>query len=338
MTKAAEIQLTEYPEGLPTEATFKHVERDLPAPKDGEITVRNHYMSVDPYMRGRMRNVKSYVPPFQLGEAMTGGAVGEVTASAHPDYKVGDHVMSMRGWRTAFTAPVAEMTPEGLRKIDTAQIPIQAYLGVAGMPGLTAYAGLYDVAKFKAGDTVLVSGAAGAVGSVVCQLAKAEGAYVVGIAGTDSKADWLKSRGVDAVVNYKTSKNLTKSLMEAAPQGIDVYFENVGGDILEAAINVMNPFGRMAVCGMIANYNDKTPRPGPSNLIQIVGKSLKIQGFIVSQHAHLAPEYIAKLGPLMSTGKLVSQETTLEGIENAPAAFLRLFDGNKQGKMLVKLS
>lgn len=338
MTKSTDIQLAEYPEGLPTERTFKFVESDVPAPKDGEITVRNHYMSVDPYMRGRMRNVKSYVPPFQIGEAMTGGAVGEVTESAHPDYEVGDHVLSMRGWRTAFTAPVEQMIPEGLRKIDTSIIPIQAYLGVAGMPGLTAYAGLYDVAKFKAGDTVLVSGAAGAVGSTVCQLAKAEGSYVVGIAGSDSKAEWLKSRGVDAVVNYKTSKNLTKSLMEAAPQGIDVYFENVGGDILEAAINVMNPFGRMAVCGMIANYNDKTPKPGPKNLIQIVGKSLKIQGFIVSQHAHLAPEYIGKLGALMSSGKLVSQETILDGIENAPAAFLRLFDGNKQGKMLVKLA
>ena len=338
MTKTTEIQLAEYPEGLPTAATFNFEQRDLAAPQDGEITVRNHYMSVDPYMRGRMKNIKSYVPPFQLGEAMTGGAVGEVTASAHPDYKVGDHVMSMRGWRTAFTASVAQMEPEGLRKIDTAQIPIQAYLGVAGMPGLTAYAGLYDVAKFKAGDTVLVSGAAGAVGSTVCQLAKADGAFVVGIAGSDSKAEWLKSRGVDAVVNYKTSKNLTKSLINAAPQGIDVYFENVGGDVLEAAINVMNPFGRMAVCGMISNYNDTTPQPGPKNLIQIVGKSLKIQGFIVSQHAHLASEYITKLGELMPSGKLVSQETILEGIENAPAAFLRLFDGNKQGKMLVKLT
>jgi len=338
MTNATEIQLTEYPEGLPTKDTFKFVEYDVSVPKDGEITVRNHYMSVDPYMRGRMRDVKSYVPPFQIGQVMTGGAVGEVTASAHPDYKVGDHVMSMRGWRTAFTASVDAMIPEGLRKIDTSLIPIQAYLGVAGMPGLTAYAGLYDVAKFKAGDTVLVSGAAGAVGSTVCQLAKAEGAYVVGIAGTDSKANWLKSRGVDAVVNYKTSKNLTKSLLNAAPQGIDVYFENVGGAILEAAINVMNPFGRMAVCGMIANYNDKAPKPGPNNLIQIVGKSLKIQGFIVSQHAHLVPEYIVKLSELMSSGKLVSQETILDGIETAPAAFLRLFDGNKQGKILVKLT
>ncbi len=336
--KAQEIHLTEYPQGLPTQDSFKVVETDVPAPKDGEITVVNSYMSVDPYMRGRMRDVKSYVPPFQLGEVMTGGAVGEVTASAHPDYKIGDHVTSMRGWRTAFTASVAEMIPEGLRKIDISMIPIQAYLGVAGMPRLTAYAGLYDIAKFKAGDTVLVSGAAGAVGSVVCQLAKAEGAYVVGIAGSDSKADWLKSRGVDAVVNYKTTKNLTKSLIKAAPKGIDVYFENVGGAVLEAAINVMNPFGRIAVCGMIANYNDTTPQPGPNNLMQIIGKSLKIQGFIVSQHAHLVPDYIAKLGPLMATGKLVPQETILDGIETAPEAFLRLFSGDKQGKMLVKLA
>lgn len=336
--KSTEVHLAHYPKGLPDMDTFTFVQVDVPEPKDGEVTVKNHFMSVDPYMRGRMTGIKSYADPYKTGEVMTGGAVGEIIASAHPDYSVGDMVLSLRGWREIFTASVADMIPETFRKIDTRLIPAQSHLGVAGMPGLTAYAGLYDVAKFKAGDTVLVSGAAGAVGSIVCQLAKADGAYVVGIAGSDSKCDWLKSRGVDATVNYKTAQNMTAALRDAAPSGIDVYFENVGGDILEAALNVMNPFGRIAVCGMIAAYNDAEPQPGPKNLIQIVGKSLKIQGFIVSQHIHVMPDFMAKLGPAMQSGQIVSQETIIEGISNAPAAFLRLFSGDKQGKMLVKLA
>lgn len=337
MLTSKEVHLAQIPVGMPDMTTFKFVDAEVPAPQDGEVTVRNHFMSVDPYMRGRMTGVKSYADPYVVGEVMTGGAVGEVVASEHPDFKQGDMVLSLRGWREAFTASVEEMKLEGFRKIDTAMIPAQSYLGIAGMPGLTAYAGLYDVANFKAGDTVLVSGAAGAVGSIVCQLAKADGAYVVGIAGSDSKCEWLKSRGVDATVNYKTAKNMTKALQEAAPNGIDVYFENVGGDILEAALNVMNPFGRIAVCGMIAAYNDAEPQPGPKNLIQIVGKSLKIQGFIVIQHAHLLPDFIAKLGPLMMSGQIKAEETIMDGIDNAPEAFLKLFSGDKQGKMLVKL-
>ncbi len=336
--KSTEVHLVDYPKGLPTAETFAFITKDVPAPKAGEVTIKNHFMSVDPYMRGRMTGIESYAAPYQKGEVMTGGAVGEITASAHPDYKVGDMVVSLRGWREAFTAPVADMIPETFRKIDTAMIPAQSYLGIAGMPGLTAYAGLYDVAKFKKGDTVLVSGAAGAVGSIVCQLAKLDGAYVVGIAGSDSKCEWLKSRGIDAAVNYKTEKNLTQALKKAAPQGFDVYFENVGGDMLEAALNVMNPFGRIAVCGMISAYNDEVPQPGPTNLVQIVAKSLKIQGFIVGQHLHVMPDFIAKLAPAMMSGQITAQETIVEGIENAPAAFLRLFSGDKQGKMLVKLS
>ena len=336
---AKQICLTEFPQGLPTAQTFNIASVDVPAPKDGEVRVRNLYMSVDPYMRGRMTGVRSYADPYELGKPMTGGAVGEIMDSAHQDFKAGDHVLTMRGWREGFTADVAQLRKtEMIVKVDTNMIPAPAYLGVAGMPGLTAYAGLYDVAKFTANDTVLVSGAAGAVGSTVCQLAKAEGAYVVGIAGSDSKCDWLKSRGVDAAINYKTCGNLTKALQQAAPQGYDVYFENVGGNTLEAALNVMNQFGRIAVCGMIANYNDKTPQPGPKNLVQIIGKSLKIQGFIVTDHAHLQGDYIAKLGPLMAAGKLKQMETVVDGIDQAPSAFLRLFSGDKQGKMLVKLT
>lgn len=341
MISSKNMCLASIPKGLPRPDNFTMTETEVAAPTDGQVTVRNMWMSVDPYMRGRMTGVKSYADPYQIGEPMTGGAVGEVIASAHPDFAVGDHVMSMMGWREAFTASVDELVPTGFRKVDTRQIPPQAYLGVAGMPGLTAYAGLYDVAKYQPGETVLVSGAAGAVGSTVCQLVKADGGKVIALAGSDEKCKWLESRGVDSAINYKTAPkthgSLTKAIQKAAPEGINVYFENVGGDMLEAALNTMAPFGRIAACGMIAQYNDATPQPGPSNLTMIIGKSLKIQGFIVIQHAHCLPDYIAKLGPLMASGKLVQQETVVEGIEASIPAFLRLFDGNKQGKMLVKL-
>lgn len=336
--KSTNVCLAEIPKGLPTQKTFAFETVDVPDPKDGEVTVKNLYMSVDPYMRGRMTGIKTYADPFKVGEVMGGGAVGEVVASEHPDFKTGDHVMSMRGWRTAYTASVDAMKPEGFRKIDTSMIPPQAYLGIAGMPGLTAYAGLYDVAKFQPGETVLVSGAAGAVGSVVCQLAKADGGKVIALAGSDEKCEWLESRGIDSAINYKKNENLTKSILKAAPDGVDVYYENVGGDMLEAALNTLKQHGRIAACGMIAYYNDAEPQPGPTNMTMIVGKSLKIQGFIVTNHAHLVTDYIAKLGPLLASGKVVAQETIVDGIENSPEAFLRLFDGNKQGKMLVKLA
>lgn len=253
----------------------------------GEITVRNSWMSVDPYMRGRMTGIKTYADPFILGEVMTGGAVGEITHSGHPEFSVGDQVVHMNGWREAFTDNVDAMKAMGLRRIDTSIIPAQAYLGIAGMPGLTTYAGLYKVGEFKSGNTVLVSGAAGAVGSVVCQLAKADGGTVIGLAGSDEKCAWLESHGVDSALNYKNTDNLSKSITKAAPSGIDVYFENVGGATLEAAIDNMNMFGRIAACGMISQYNNEAPEPGPSNLIKIVGKSLQIQGFIVTNYQHL---------------------------------------------------
>ncbi len=332
------ICLTEYPQGLPTNDTFQMTTTDVEPAGAGEITVKNHWMSVDPYMRGRMTGIKTYVEPFQIGQALEGGAVGEVTHSGHKDYNVGDWVMTMLGWRSLFTAKVDDLQKMMLQKIDPAMLPPQAFLGVAGMPGLTAYAGLYKVAEFKSGETVLVSGAAGAVGSTVCQLAKADGAKVIGIAGSDDKCKWLESHGCDSAINYKTTENMTKAIRKAAPGGIDVYFENVGGAMLEAALNNMKIFGRMAVCGMISAYNDEAPVPGPSNLVQIVGKSLKVQGFIVSNYSQFALEYFAKLGPLMASGKLVQQETVLEGLDKAPEAFLRLFSGDKQGKMLVKIA
>ncbi|PHR60399.1 MAG: NADP-dependent oxidoreductase [Robiginitomaculum sp.] len=330
--------LKQYPKGTPTSDDFLMTTTEIKPAGKGEITVQNHWMSVDPYMRGRMTGIKTYIAPFELGQPMEGGAVGQITHSGHPDYKVGDWIMTMLGWRETFTAPVDTLKKSMLQKLDVNMIPAQAFLGVAGMPGLTAYAGLYKVGEYKSGETVLVSGAAGAVGSTVCQLAKADGATVIGLAGSDEKCKWLESHGVDHAINYKTAGNLTKAIKKAAPQGIDVYFENVGGDMLEAALNNMNMFGRIAACGMISQYNNEAPTPGPNNLVMIIGKSLKLQGFIVSNHQDCAPEYFSKLGPLMASGKLVQQETILEGIENAGEAFMRLFDGNKQGKMLVKLT
>ena len=330
--------LKQYPKGMPTSGDFQMTTTDVQPAGSGEITVRNHWMSVDPYMRGRMTGIKTYIDPFALGQPMEGGAVGEIIQSGHPEFKNGDWVVTMLGWREVFTAPVEELKKMLLQKIDPGLIPPQAFLGLAGMPGLTAYAGLYKVAGFKPGETVLVSGAAGAVGSTVCQLAKADGATVVGLAGSDEKCKWLESRGVDVAINYKTCGNMTKALQKAAPGGFDVYFENVGGEMLEAALNTMKMFGRIAACGMISQYNNDTPVAGPNNLVMIVGKSLKIQGFIVSNYQKYALEYFAKLGPLMAEGKLVQHETVLDGIENAGEAFLRLFSGDKQGKMLVKLT
>ncbi|NNC37175.1 MAG: NADP-dependent oxidoreductase [Acidimicrobiales bacterium] len=332
------VNLKSIPDGMPTLDNFEIVNVDVVPAKDGEITVRNHWMSVDPYMRGRMTGIKSYADPFVVGEVMTGGAVGEIIHSGHPDFAVGDQVVHMNGWREVFTDNVDTMKAMGLRKIDTRMIPAQAYLGIAGMPGLTAYAGLYKVGEFEPGNTVLVSGAAGAVGSVVCQLAKADGGKVIGLAGSDDKCKWLESHGVDSAINYKTTENLSKSIAKAAPNGIDVYFENVGGAALEAAINNMAMFGRIAACGMISQYNNAAPEPGPSNLVNIVAKSLKIQGFIVTNYQNYAAEYVTKLGQLMAAGKIKSEETIEDGIDNAGTAFLRLFSGDKQGKMLVKLT
>jgi len=289
-----------------------------------------------------MSGVKTYIDPFQIGEPMEGGAVGEIIHSGDSNYKAGEFVMTMLGWREVFTASVDELKKTMLQKVDPNLLPLQAYLGVGGMPGLTAYAGLYKVADLQPGETVLVSGAAGAVGSTVCQLAKADGAKVIGLAGTDEKCKWLESHGADVAINYKTCGNITTALQKAlktvGSRGFDVYFENVGGAMLEGALNTMNMFGRIAACGMISQYNNAKPVPGPDNLVMIVGKSLKIQGFIVSNYSKYALEYFAKLGPLMASGKLVQQETVEHGIENAGTAFLRLFSGDKQGKMLVKLA
>ncbi|HEX5378079.1 MAG TPA: NADP-dependent oxidoreductase [Phenylobacterium sp.] len=334
MTTSREIRLKSRPVGLPTATNFELASVDLPAPGPGEVQVRNTWMTVDPYMRGRMNDVKSYVPPFQLGEVLQGGAVGEVIASNDPSLKVGDLVQSNNGWREAFNSPAA-----GVQKLDLHGLPPEAFLGVAGMPGLTAYAGLLRVAALKPGDVVFVSGAAGAVGSLVCQIAKLKGHKVIGSAGGADKVKFLKEElGVDVAIDYKAEKDLTAALLAAAPEGIDVYFDNVGGEHLEAALNAAKPFARFAICGMISMYNATAPVPGPSNMALIIGKQIRVEGFIVSTHWDLMPAFLKDLAEWRAAGKLHWKQTVREGIEKAPGAFIGLFSGENFGKMLVKLA
>ncbi|MES2342530.1 MAG: NADP-dependent oxidoreductase [Pseudomonadota bacterium] len=334
MTTSREIRLKSRPVGLPTAANFDLVTVDLPAPGPGEVQVRNTWMTVDPYMRGRMNDVKSYTPPFALGEVLQGGAVGEVIASNDPSLKVGDLVQSGNGWREAFNAPASTV-----QKLETHGLPPEAFLGVAGMPGLTAYVGLLKIAALKPGDVVFVSGAAGAVGSVVCQIAKLKGHKVIASAGGPEKVKFLKDElGVDVAIDYKATPDLTAALMAAAPEGIDVYFENVGGEHLEAALNAAAPFARFAICGMISQYNATAPVPGPRNMALIIGKNLRLEGFIVSNHWDMMPAFIKDLAEWSAAGKLKWKQTVKEGIEKAPEAFLGLFSGENFGKMLVKLS
>jgi hypothetical protein len=285
-------------------------------------------------MRGRMTERKSYVPPFQLGETLTGGAVGQVVESNGNDkFAVGDYVSNFNGWREWFASG-----GEGLEKIDPNLAPIQAYLGTFGMPGLTAYAGLLRIGELKDGERVFVSAASGAVGSIVCQIAKNKGCYVVGSAGSDEKCQWLKDvAGVDETINYKTCGDLTKAVAKAFPEGIDVYFENVGGEHLEAALANMRLFGRIAVCGLIDQYNATEMPPGPKNFVQVLPMNLTIRGFIVSNHADMLGDFLRDMSGWAKEGKLKWHETIVEGIEKAPEAFIGLFKGANFGKMLVKI-
>jgi NADPH-dependent curcumin reductase CurA len=335
---STEWALARRPVGLPQEADFEKKTVEIAEPGPGEIQVQNSWMSVDPYMRGRMYDRESYVPPFQIGETMTGGAVGRVTASNNPDFQVGDLVQSMNGWRTAWVGdPASAMA---IKLPGDTGLPDSAFLGVAGMPGLTAYAGILRVAELKEGDTVFVSGAAGAVGSTVVQIAKIKNCTVIGSAGGPDKCAFVKSLGADHVIDYKEAKGfdgLVAALKEAAPKGIDVYFDNVGGDHLAAAIEVARPMARFAECGMIAQYNETGTPVGPHNIIQVVGKQLKIQGFIVSTHADMQPAFLADMAKWIPAGQMKFQETVMEGIDKAPDAFIGLFSGANTGKMLVKL-
>ncbi|GAB3350992.1 NADP-dependent oxidoreductase [Amycolatopsis echigonensis] len=331
---ATEIRLASRPHGVPTMDNFDIVETAVPKPGPGEILVRNVVMSVDPAMRGRMNDVKSYSPPFVVGEAMQGGAVGEVIESTVDDFAVGDHVLHQAGWRTH-----AVLDAKRAVKVDDSVAPLSTYLGVLGMPGLTAYAGLLVSAEFKPGDTVFVSGAAGAVGSLVGQLARLKGAKrVIGSAGSAEKVRHLiEDLGFDAAFNYKDGP-VAEQLAAAAPEGIDVYFDNVGGEHLEAAIASMNLHGRIAICGMISQYNATEPTPAPRNLVQLIAKRITMRGLLVLDHWHLMQEFVAEVAPLVASGEIKYSETFVDGIRNAPEAFLGLLSGANTGKMLVRLS
>ncbi len=329
--KAHEIRLKSRPVGMPKAENFELAEVTLSEPKDGEVLVHNMWMSVDPYMRGRMYDRPSYVPPFQIGEALQGGAIGRVVKSNDTRFKSGDLVESMLGWRDAFVGPAAPLT-----KLPATNAPPQAYLGVLGMPGMTAYTSFHRIGDPKPGDTVFVSGAAGAVGSAVCQIAKIRGCTVVASAGSDEKLAWLKSLGVDQTVNYKKG-NLLESVRAAAPNGIDIYFDNVGGEHLEVALEVARPFARFVECGMISIYNDEAPAPGPRNMAYVVGKRIKMQGFIVIDFMDMREQFFKEMTEWVLGGRIKSEETVENGIANAPKAFLNLFTGANTGKMLVKL-
>jgi NADPH-dependent curcumin reductase CurA len=326
-----EIRLASRPSGPPTPENFQLAEVEVPDPVDGQAVVRNLFVSVDPYMRGRMNDVKSYVPPFALGVALQGGAVGQVVSSRAPGFAEGDLVLSMYGWREAYVASGRELT-----KLDPSVTPWSAYLGILGVTGMTAWVGL-NLVDTKAGDKVFVSAAAGGTGSVAGQLAKLRGCWVVGSAGSDEKVETIKRDfGFDEAFNYRGGK-VTEKLKAAAPQGIDVYFDNVGGDHLEAALAALRPFGRIIACGAISQYNDATPAPGPSNLSLVIGKRLTMRGFIVTDSQAERPRFLAEIMPHVASGKLEVRETVVTGVENAPRAFLDLLAGKNVGKMIVKV-
>jgi NADPH-dependent curcumin reductase CurA len=329
--KSLEIRLASRPSGWPTPANFDLVEVELPELAAGQVLVRNLVMSVDPYMRGRMNDVKSYVPPFEIGEPLDGGVVGEVVESLDPSMHVGDVVLHGSGWREYAVLPARHAT-----RIDLDLAPAGAYLGVLGMPGLTAYAGLLEAGEFKPGDTVFVSAAAGAVGSIVGQIARLKGAKrVIGSVGSAAKvAHLLDDLGFDEAFNYKEGP-IPGQLSAAAPDGIDLYFDNVGGDHLEAALSLMNVHGRVTVCGMISVYNATERTPAPRNLSDLVRKRITMRGMLVGDYGYLRERFVSEVGAWLSDGRLHYRETVVAGLSNAPAAFLGLLRGDNTGKMLV---
>ncbi len=322
--------LTSRPTGLPTLANFALEDAPLPELQEGWVRVENVWLSVDPYMRGRMNDVKSYVPPFALGEPMQGGAVGKVVESRAPGFEAGDTVFHMLGWREQAAAPA-----EDFNKVPALPVADHQWLGNLGLTGGTAYFGLLRVAEAKEGDIVFVSAAAGAVGSAVVQLAKARGMTVIGSAGGADKAAWVRELGADAAIDYKAGP-VVKQLMEAAPKGIDVYFDNVGGDHLDAAFAAARNKARFAICGMIDNYNAGPP-PSFRYLMRVISARIRVQGFIYTDYLSEMAAFYQDMGGLIAAGKMTSRETVHEGIEAMPAAFLGLFEGGNIGKMLVRL-
>jgi NADPH-dependent curcumin reductase len=331
------IVLASRPTAEPTSGNFRLEELPVAALADGQVLVRIHYLSLDPYMRGRMNDGKNYATPQPIGETMIGGTVGEVVESRHPGFAAGDKVVCGGGWQTL--AVIDAKQPGVIRKVDASVIPLQAYLGAVGMPGVTAWVGLLHFIQPKAGQTIVVDAASGAVGSAVGQLAKARGCRVVGLAGGADKCNYVvKELGFDACIDYKQFRDfesLGKALDAAAPAGVDGLFENVGGLIFDVVLSRINAFGRVAVCGLISGYNGE-PMP-LANPRLILTQRLMLQGFIVSEHMHLWPEALKELGGLVATGKLKYRETVAQGIASAPEAFMGLLKGQNFGKQLVKL-
>jgi NADPH-dependent curcumin reductase CurA len=330
--KSREVQLAARPVGEPKASDFRLVEVEVPDPGPGELLVRNEWMSVDPYMRGRMNDVQSYVPPFALGAPLEGGAVGEVIAGGGEEIVPGQRVLHNLGWRE-----YSLVGAEHVRPIDTELAPASAYLSVLGIPGLTAYVGLLDIADLRDGDAVFVSAAAGAVGSIVGQIAKLKGSWVLGSAGSEEKATYLvKELGFDAAFNYRDGP-VHALLSQTAPDGIDVYFDNVGGEHLEAALSALRRFGRVAMCGAISLYNATEAPPGPRNLPVAIGKRLTLRGFIVTDHVRRMGDFVQEVGSWLRDGRIRYRETVVEGIEHAPEALIGLLRGENLGKMLVHL-
>jgi NADPH-dependent curcumin reductase CurA len=337
MPKNQQILLDNRPEAEATASNFKLVETDTPALADGQVLVRHHFMSLDPYMRGRMNESKSYAVPQPLGQVMQGGTVGEIVETRHPRFAVGDKVVGFGGWQQYSVVDANQ--PGSLRKVDTTQVPLSHYLGAVGMPGVTAWYGLVKIIAPKAGETLVVSAASGAVGSAFGALAKARGCRVVGIAGGPDKCAYVKDElGFDDCIDYKQhpdAKSLSAALKGACPQGIDGYFENVGGTIFDAVLSRTNAFARIALCGMIAGY-DGAPLPLANPSLLLINR-IKLEGFIVSEHMEVWPEALAELGQLVASGKLRPRESVAQGLAAAPEAFLGLLKGRNFGKQIVQL-
>jgi NADPH-dependent curcumin reductase CurA len=334
MTEATQIVLAKRPVGDVTADCFREETATLPPLADGQLLIRSRFLSLDPYMRPRMSELRSYVPPFEIDKPLTGGSVGEVVESKNPRYAKGDIVMGLLNWAT-YTVHDGK----GLRSIDPKMAPLQAHLGVLGMPSFTAWYGMKHICKPKAGETAFVSAATGAVGQVAGQLAKLAGATVVGCAGDEQKCQWaVREAGYDACFNHRTERDYGAVLDKLCPKGIDSDFENVGGKIFHAAFERMNNFGRIAFCGAISEYQDKDPIAGPPKMFTIVQRRLTIQGFIVSDHAAMLSDFVNEVGALLLAGKIKSRETVIDGLAKAPQAFMGLLKGENFGKLIVKVA
>ena len=320
------------PVGLPKETDFKLVETPLPALQPGQVQVKTVYLSVDPYMRGRITGIRTYADPVNIGDVMVGGTVGQVIESRDPSLQPGDHVAGYWGWQDHAVAPAA-----GLQKLNPQLAPVSAALGVLGMPGMTAYFGFLEICHPRAGETVVVSGAAGAVESLVGQIAKIKGCRAIGIAGADDKIQYIVNElGFDDAFNYKTTSDYLAKLKELCPKGIDCYFDNVGGAISDSVFTLLNPFGRVSVCGQISQYNLQAPEPGPRLLTQILVRQLKVEGFIVTRFQERWPQGATQMAQWIKEGRIKHREDIVEGFEKTPRAFIDMLEGKNTGKMLVK--